>query len=390
MMDVDFEIGPIRPPSESQSLLIRITRNCPWNQCTFCHTYKGELFSFRPVPEIKKDIDHIKAILGEMQQISWRMGHGGKLTPPIIKLIYSQGGGYGHGWQSVAGWLYFGGHQAFLQDANSLMVKTPDLVEILAYLKKSLPSIERITSYARAKTVSQKSLAELKELHQAGLSRIHIGMETGYDPLLQYIKKGVTGQEQVQAGRKVVASGISLSEYVMPGVGGKRWWREHAVETAKVLNQIDPDFIRLRSLYVRQNMPLYEQVAKGDFVRLSDDEVVSEIRLFLSTLEGIHSTLASDHILNLLEEVQGKLPEDKEKMIAILDRYLTLPDEDRLHFRLGRRMGYFRNLDDLRDLDSRRHLYRVIDDLCKAEDEKKTPSPEDVEKAVYRLMEDYI
>ncbi|MCX5910210.1 MAG: radical SAM protein, partial [Deltaproteobacteria bacterium] len=127
----------------------------------------------------------------------------------------------------------------------------------------------------------------------------------------------------------------------------------------------DPDFIRLRSLYVRPNMPLYEQVAKGDFVRLSDDEVVSEIRLFLSTLEGIHSTLASDHILNLLEEVQGKLPEDKEKMIAILDRYLTLPDEDRLHFRLGRRMGYFRNLDDLRDLDSRRHLHRVIDDLCK-------------------------
>jgi histone acetyltransferase (RNA polymerase elongator complex component) len=390
MMDNNFEMGPIRPPSEAQSLLIRVTRNCPWNHCTFCHTYKGELFSFRPVEDIKKDIDRVKAITQEIQQLSWRMGCAGEFHPQVLKAIYAQGESYGPALQTVAGWLYFGGKQAFLQDANSLMVKTKDLVEILQYLKNSLPSVERITTYARAKTAAQKSVAELQDLHRAGLSRIHIGMETGYDPLLQYIKKGVTAREQVEAGRNIVASGISLSEYVMPGLGGKRWWREHAVETAKVLNQIDPDFIRLRSLYVRKNMPLSEQVATGDFVRLTDDEVVGEIRLFLSTLEGIHSTLVSDHILNLLEEVQGKLPEDKEKMIAVLDRYLALPEEDRLHFRLGRRMGYFRKLEDLEDADIRRHLRRVIEEAQQAEDGEETRSPRDVEQAIYRLMENYI
>jgi histone acetyltransferase (RNA polymerase elongator complex component) len=142
-------------------------------------------------------------------------------------------------------------------------------------------------------------------------------METGYDPLLQYMKKGVTAKEQVQAGKMVVQSGISLSEYVMPGLGGKRWSREHATETARVLNEINPDFIRLRSLYVRRNMPPYSKVESGAFVRLSDDEVASEIKLFISNLNGIQSTVVSDHILNLLEEVQGKLPEDRERILRI-------------------------------------------------------------------------
>ena len=140
------------------------------------------------------------------------------------------------------------------------MVKTPDLIEILNYLKTQFPFITRITSYGRARTLAKKTVAELRELRQAGLTRIHIGMETGYDPLLELMKKGVTAQEQIQAGRNVVAAGISLCEYVMPGLGGTRWWREHAVETAKVLNQINPGYIRFRTLYVRQDMPLHQRV----------------------------------------------------------------------------------------------------------------------------------
>jgi histone acetyltransferase (RNA polymerase elongator complex component) len=385
-----FEMGPIRPPSEAQSLLIRVTRNCPWNKCEFCHTYKEEQFSFRSVEEIKKDIDQVKAITDEIRQSSWRMGFAGGINQQVLRVLFGQAGRTNQAFQSVAGWLYFGGIQAFLQDANSLIAKTADLVEILKYLKEKLPSIQRITSYARARTLAKKSVAELKELREAGLSRIHVGMESGYDPLLQYMKKGVTAKEQILGGRNVVESGISLSEYVMPGLGGQRWWREHAVETARVLNQVDPDFIRLRSLYVRKDMPLFDKVEKGEFIRLSDHLVASEIRLFIETLEGLHSTVVSDHILNLLEEVQGKLPDEKEKMIRVIDRYLALPPENRLRFRVGRRLGYYRILDDLQDPDLRRRVVQIIEQVSPPDNPEEPKREEDVERAIYGLMENYI
>jgi radical SAM superfamily enzyme YgiQ (UPF0313 family) len=385
-----FEVGPIRPPSEAQSLLLRVTRNCPWNKCEFCHTYKGDLFSFRTVDEIKKDIDGVKAIVDEIRQRSWSSGFAGEISRDFLRIFLSQTGGYGQPFQSVAAWLYFGGSQAFLQDANSLLVKTGDLVEILDYLHEKLPSIQRITSYARARTLAKKSVSELQELRAAGLSRIHIGMETGYDPLLQYMKKGVTAKEQIQAGKKVVEAGISLSEYVMPGLGGKKWSREHATETGRVLNEINPDFIRLRSLYVRRNMPLYAKVESGEFVRLSDDEVASEIKLFISSLNGIQSTVVSDHILNLLEEVQGKLPEDRKRMVEVIDAYLSLPEEERLLYRVGRRLGYYRSLYDLQDLALRRRMGKMIDEVRRSLNREEAPPTEEIEKEIYRVMENYI
>ncbi len=384
-----FELGPIRPPSEAQSLLLRVTRNCPWNQCEFCHTYKGEKFSFRSVPEVKEDIDAMKKTLDEIRALSWKLGFGGDLGRESLRTIFNNAP-QDHAFQHVAQWLYFGGRQVFLQDANSVMVKTEELVEILEYLKKTFPSIERITSYGRARTLAKKSVEELKALREAGLSRIHIGMETGYDPLLQYLKKGVTSKEQVQAGQNVVASGISLSEYVMPGLGGQKWWREHAIETARVLNQINPDFIRLRSLYVRPDMVMYKKVESGDFVRLSDDEVAAEIRLFIETLDGIHSTIVSDHILNLLEEVTGRLPADKPNMIAVIDRYLRLPDEERLRFRVGRRLGYFRAVDELQDPSMRRRIDGVIEEVRSSRPEGKDLSAAEIEKEIHSLMDGYI
>ena len=149
---------------------------------------------------------------------------------------------------NVALWLYNGGESAFLQDANTLIMRQSELVEVIRFLKKTLPSIVRVTSYTRSKTASKKKLEELIELKDAGLSRLHIGLESGYDPLLQYMDKGTTAAEHIAGGRKVVESGISLCEYVILGLGGKAMWREHAAETARVLNEIDPDFIRFRTL----------------------------------------------------------------------------------------------------------------------------------------------
>lgn len=383
MTALHLEQGPIRPPSEAYSLLLRITRNCPWNRCEFCHTYKGEKFSLRTVEEVKKDIDAVQQIASEVKALSWMQGLGGEITVPLVNFILQRSQRYPDGFRSVALWLYAGGKNVFLQDGDNLTLKTGQMVEILKYLKETFPAIERITTYARAKTVSKKTVLELQDLHRTGLSRIHIGLETGYDLLLQYMKKGVTAQEHIDAGRRVKESGISLSEYVILGLGGEEMWREHAVETAKVLNQINPDFIRVRTLKVLKTMPLYQKVEKGEFTLLSDDEIVREERLFIENLEGIASTFVSDHILNLLEEVEGKLPEEKEKMLTLIDHYLALSAEEKLNFRLGRRTGIYRSLDDLSNPELNHQVEEV---LRRIELEK----PGGVEKVLSDLTESFI
>jgi radical SAM superfamily enzyme YgiQ (UPF0313 family) len=383
MSELHFEQGPIRPPSEAYSLLLRVTRNCPWNCCEFCHIYKGKKFSLRTVEEVKKDIDTVQEIVSEVKALSWMNGFGGEITAPLVNLLLQNVSLYPEGFRSVALWLYGGGKTVFLQDANSLVLKTDQLVEILNYLKKRLPSIERITTYARAKTVSKKTVEELRDLGLAGISRIHMGLETGYDLLLQYIQKGVTAKEHIEAGKKVKESGISLSEYVILGLGGKGMWREHAVETARVLNQINSDFIRVRTLKVLKTMPLHEKIEKGEFVLLNDDEIVVEERLFIENLEGITSTFVSDHILNLLEEVEGKFPEEKGKMLALIDRYLALSAEEKANFRLGRRAGLYRSMDDLSNPDLRHQVEKAIRRI-------ELESPGEIEKVLSDLMESFI
>ena len=383
MSELYFEQGPIRPPSEAYSLLLRVTRNCPWNRCEFCHTYKGEKLSLRTVEEVKKDIDTVQEIVSELKALSWMHGFGGDITVPLVNLILQNAFHYPEGFRSVSLWLYDEGKTVFLQDADSLVLKTDQLVEILNYLKKTFPSIERITTYARAKTVSKKTIEELQDLCRAGISRIHIGLETGYDPLLQYMKKGVTAQEHIEAEKKVKESGISLSEYVILGLGGKEMWREHAVETARVLNQINPDFIRVRTLKVLKKMPLHEKIENGEFVLLNDDEIVMEERLFIENLDGITSTLASDHILNLLEEVKGKLPEEKNEMLMRIDRYLALSAEERIHYRLGRRAGIYRAMEDLSNPDLRDQVEKTLRRI-------ELERPGGIEKVLAELMESFI
>lgn len=383
MTRVQFEQGPIRPPSEAYSLLLRVTRNCPWNRCEFCHTYKKEKFSLRSVEEIKKDIDVVQEIASEVRALSWRYGLGGEVTVPLVNLILEDPKHQEDGFRSVALWVYDGGKNVFLQDGDNLILKADQLVEILAYLKKTFPSVERITTYARAKTVSKKRVDELGELNRAGLSRIHIGLESGYDFLLQYMKKGVTAGEHIEAGKKVKESGISLSEYVILGLGGKGMWREHALETAKVLNQINPDFIRVRTLKVLKTMPLYRKIEEGEFAPLSDDEIVEEERLFIQHLEGITSTFVSDHILNLLQEVEGRLPEEKEKMLQSIDRYLALANDEKNNFRLGRRIGVYQLVDDLSKPELRNQVDKVLHQI-------ESERPGGIEKVLSDIMESFI
>ena len=355
----EFEIGPIRPPNEAKSLLLRFTRNCPWNQCLFCPVYKGKKFSLRSVDEIKRDIDIARDIADEIKALSWSLGEAGDISDQVISYIFSSPN-YSESFRSIAMWLYYGTGNCFIQDADSLVMKTKDLVEVLRYLRKRFPEVKRVTSYSRARTVVRKSVESLKEIRDAGLDRIHIGLESGYDSVLKFMKKGVSAKQHIEAGRKVIEAGMELSEYVMPGLGGQDMWKEHAIETAKVLNEINSNFIRLRSLRVPSRAPLYEKLRKGEFKMQSDDMIVEEIRLLIETLDGISSYITSDHIMNLLEDISGKLPEDKEKMLNVIERYKNLPEHERLIYRIGRRGGVYRSIDDLySDSDT----YRKIENL---------------------------
>ena len=378
-----YEIAPIRPPNEAYSLLVRFTRNCPWGQCAFCYSYKGKRFEKRSVAEIKEDIDIIRAIRDDILALSWKQGFGGAMNDGLINFIFSTPS-YNEYYKSVAIWLYFGGKNVFIQDANSLAMKPADFIEALRYLKEKFPSIDRVTSYARSRTIAKRlTVSDLAGMKEAGLTRLHIGLESGNDFLLKYIKKGVTKEEHIAAGKKVKESGIELSEYVVLGLGGRKWWKEHATETADALNRINPDFIRLRTLKVLPNVPLHEKVESGDFEIQHEEEILVEERYLIERLEGITSYVKSDHILNLLEEVDGKLPEDKEKMLSVINEYLSLNEEQRLIYRFGRRAGMYRSIDDLMDELTYLRIKKTINEIEQRE-------PGSIEKTLSLLLENYI
>jgi radical SAM superfamily enzyme YgiQ (UPF0313 family) len=379
-----FEQGPIRPPNEARSLLLRVTRNCPWNQCLFCPVYKKRKFSLRTGEEIKKDIQTARDIADDIKALSWKLGFSGKVTDQVISQIFTSSQ-YSDGYRSVAAWLYYGTGACFLQDADNLIMKTKDLVEVLSFLKEKFPEITRVTSYSRSRTIIRKSVDSLKSIREAGLDRIHVGLETGHDPLLKLMKKGVTGAQHIEAGRKVLEAGMELSEYVMPGLGGQELWKEHAVDTAKVLNQINPHFIRLRSLRIPDRVPLSHKLKSGEFKMQTDDMLAEEMKRFVEALEGITSMVTSDHIMNLLEEVAGKMPVDKEKMLDVIRKYQELPNSERIIYRVGRRGGAYRSTEDLRrDPETYEKIKNLVEEV---EAEK---GEEGLEQFITEMVDRYV
>lgn len=352
LKEFSFEMGPIRPPSEggSFSLLIRVTRNCPWSQCKFCYgiLYDQERFQLRSLEEIKRDIDAAKAIsdilvdmAGKLGGISWIA----KMVDPYFlygKSLAELDEGELKNFQSIVNvfnWIISGGKTAFLQDADSLILPTNKLIDILAYLRQSFPGLRRITSYARAKTLARKTLEELRELRAAGLSRLHVGLESGDDELLKYVNKGVTSQELILAGRKAKETGFELSLYWMPGLGGKAMTIQHAINTAKVLNEVNPDFVRTRRFIPRKRTPLYEEWRNGIFQLLSPHEELREIRMMVENLE-ISGRLCFDHYINpayrtnyghvwlFKQDYNGyKFPDEKPKVLEIIDYGLKIDEK---------------------------------------------------------------
>lgn len=368
-----FELGPVRPPSEARSLPIRVTRNCPWNRCKFCRGYKGQRFEVRSVAEVKQDILAVKAIQDKLRDYAGRSG----------TIEAACGGESSMAVREVASWLCGGGVSAFLQDADTLIMPIDDLADIIRFLKQTLPSITRVTTYSRSKTAAKRTIEELSRLREAGLSRIHIGLESGYDPLLAFMDKGATGPDHINGGKNVVASGISLSEYVVLGLGGVTMSREHATETAKVINEIDPEYIRLRTLAITGDMILQQEVQSGNFVRATDEQIIEEEKLFIQGL-NCHSNLVSDHFTDLLPEIEGSLPDEKARILMVIDRFQALSKIERAIFRMGRRLGMYDRIDDLNDPDQSEAVERVMAKLGQNGEQGLD------ENVVYELMEKFV
>jgi hypothetical protein len=373
-----FEQGPIRPPSEASSLLIRVTRNCPWNRCSFCPVYKGSSFSLRPVEHVLRDIDTVHHFVSLLQG-QFPSGFSATDLAPLTRDLDNNDR---MAMSAAINWIRGGKRSIFLQDANSLIIKPNDLITILKHLQHCFPEAERITSYARSHTICRIKDEKLARMHTAGLNRIHIGMESGADKVLKLIKKGSTKEDHIKAGLKVKEAGMQLSEYVMPGLGGKELSKEHALETADALNAINADFIRLRSLAIPNHVELYQLYNKGEFTKLTDLQTAEEILLFLENLRGITSTLKSDHILNLFEEIEGNFPGDREQMTAVIRNFLALSPPEQMLYQVGRRTGIFRRLADLNDPTKRSHAEAT----CK----RFQVTPENIDQAIDDLIKQFI
>ena len=329
----DFETGIYRPPSEggSSSLLIRVTRNCPWNRCTFCSMYKGQRFQLRSPEEVKGDMNAIAAICKQLKSLSHDLGYGGEINRNVAYALLEREPelNKGYGFSMVYEWLLSGGKTAFLQDANSLIVPAEKLVDILKHLRKIFPSLIRVTTYARSRTLVQRKQGELAAIHEAGLDRLHVGLETGDDALLEKINKGVTGKGHIEGGRKAKEAGFQLSEYWMPGLGGREMWENHATNTARVLNKIDPDYIRSRPFYPSPGSPLFEDCGKGTFEPLSSREQLIELQRLIENLQ-VTSRVCFDHAGNHWRGKEGgllfsqsyegyKFPDEKKRVLKLID-----------------------------------------------------------------------
>jgi len=317
-----FELGPIRPVAEAQSLLIRTTRGCPWNRCDFCVNYQGMKFSARSVEDIEADI--VKAA------------------------------------------EYYGSHpftSCFLQDGDSFVMETPDLLRILRCIKEHFPTLERVTSYGRAATMVSKNPEEMKEIQEAGLNRLYCGMESGSDTILERIHKGTTAADLIRAGLMAKEAGMEISEFLIMGIGGRELSEENALQTAATLNQIDADFIRVRTIGVKVGSRLERTLQKGEYQLQTEEELIREQCLFLENLESITSYYSNDHAVNLLLEVEGQLPAAKERLLGMLDRFLEMSDEEKTNFALGRRLGQYSSMDDMETSGRHQQVALQVADL---------------------------
>ncbi len=269
-----------RPPGEWKSYLLQCTIGCSNNQCTFCGMYKEKKFRIRPTQEILEDIDMARAY-------------------------------YGPGLQRV-----------FLMDGDAIIIKTEDLLRILRKLYDTFPALEKVTLYAGPRSTLSKTPEELKALHDAGLSRAYLGVESGSDAVLKFIHKGVNAQQMLQAGQRLVEAGIDLWVTIILGITGEGGdWREHILSTAQIINQMKPRHLSAMTFAPAKGTPLGDDVLAGRFKVYGPDHILEECRLLIEHLDVDPLHFTSNHASNYLP-LKGSLPQDREKFLSLIDQAL--------------------------------------------------------------------
>jgi len=288
-----YEGAIYRPPSEADSLILQVTVGCSHNKCTFCPSYKDKKFRIKTWEEIKEDVDEAAR--------------------------------FGRGIEKV-----------FLADGDALIIPQERLLQIIHYLKEKLPRLRRIGIYANAKGILKKGVDQLRELKEAGLGIVYLGVESGDQVVLDRVKKGTTYEKLVQAAKIVKEVGIPLSVTVLLGLGGKERSKEHAIATGRILSEMDPEYVGALSLIVVPGTPIYDEIQRGDLVLPDPFDLIEELGLMIAHTD-MHGLFFSNHASNYLP-VKARLPDDKESTLRQIKEVLAHRDRARL------RPEYFRAL----------------------------------------------
>lgn len=270
-----YDTPVFRPPSEARSFILRVTRGCAHNKCTYCNMYRGVPFQILSDEEISR-------------QIAFAV-HYGK--------------------ESV--------RRVFLADGDALVLPTAKLLKILQALRENFPKLQRVASYAAPKDILRKSEEELRQLKEAGLQLLYYGMETGDDITLKAVNKGVNAAEAIEAGRRVTASGMKLSLMVILGLAGKEGSQRHALETAKAINIIQPTMLSALCLMLYRGSELLDQFENGEFNPLSPQGLMEELHLMMQNIDlpqDKHCLFRSNHVSNYVQ-LAGTLPKDKDRLL---------------------------------------------------------------------------
>ena len=264
-----------RPPSEAYSLIVQVTIGCSQNRCIFCSMFKEKRFRIRKVEEVLEDLQDARNKYRYVEKI-------------------------------------------FLADGDALICKMTDLESILHFIKDQFPECKQVTLYGSPRSILMKQQEDLDKLRELGISMIYMGLESGNDEVLTYMKKGVTSQEMIEAAQKVKQAKIRLSVTAISGLGGRRLWKEHAKDTGLVLSQMKPDYIGLLTLMIEEDLPLADKIRSGEFELLNPYDILIETKELLKYMDCPDCNFRSNHASNYVN-LRGTLNQDKEAMIYLLD-----------------------------------------------------------------------
>ncbi len=283
---MQYEGNIFRPPSEAASLILQATIGCSYNKCTFCAMYRDTAFRIRPMNEIAEDIETARKY-------------------------------YGSGVRKI-----------FLADGDALIMRTAHLEKIAACLEEHFPRLQRISVYATPQALLLKKPEEFEHLKSLKYANVYLGVESGSDTVLELLKKGVTQEEMIEAGRKAVRAGLKLSTMIILGAGGPDLAHEHAVESAKVLNAINPRFISTLTMMVIPGTPLHEWLDQGKYIPPTPRQCVEELKDLIVNLDVRGSIFRANHVSNMVSPA-GTLPKDKKRMVREIEGVLAgpIPDE---------------------------------------------------------------